>query len=124
MISAGVLKYRTLPVLESDVIQARVLLPQGTLLNRTEEVVNHLVTELKALDEAFSRRPESGQRLLKNISPTPINLRVRYDGKTKIAYRLFSTPDFGEERRTERTGVWPDHRQQRLSTLDPALYER
>ena len=68
MIPTGVLKYRALPVLESDVIQARVLLPQGTPLSRTEEVVDHLVTELKALDDTFSSRQENGKRLVKNIS--------------------------------------------------------
>jgi len=68
MIPAGALKYRALPVLESDVIQARVLLPQGTPLYRTEAVVDHLVTQLKALDEAFSKRQRGGKRLVKNIS--------------------------------------------------------
>ena len=68
MIPAGVLKYRALPVLESDVIQARVLLPQGTPLRRTEEVVDRLVTDLKALDEAFSSRQEGDKRLVRNIS--------------------------------------------------------
>jgi len=68
MIPVGVLKYRALPVLESDVIQARVLLPQGTPLRRTEAVTDLLVKELKALDEAFAQRQEGGKRLLKNIS--------------------------------------------------------
>jgi multidrug efflux pump subunit AcrB len=68
MIPAGVLKYRALPVLESDVIQARVLLPQGTPLRRTEAVVQRLVTELKALDETFSGRQKGGTRLVKNVS--------------------------------------------------------
>jgi len=68
MISAGVLKYRALPVLESDVIQARVLLPQGAPLHRTEAVVDRLVTELNALDEAFSSRQKGGQRLVRNVS--------------------------------------------------------
>ncbi|MCP4997107.1 MAG: efflux RND transporter permease subunit [Gammaproteobacteria bacterium] len=67
-IPAGILKYRALPVLESDVIQARVLLPQGTPLSRTEEVVEHLVTELKALDDTFSARQEGDKRLVRNIS--------------------------------------------------------
>ncbi|MES9879175.1 MAG: efflux RND transporter permease subunit [Candidatus Sedimenticola sp. PURPLELP] len=68
MIPAGVLKYRALPVLESDVIQARVLLPQGTPLARTEEVVGQLVSSLKDLDEAFSARQKGEQRLVRNIS--------------------------------------------------------
>ncbi len=68
MIPAGVLKYRALPQLESDVIQARVLLPQGTPLHRTEAVVDRLVTELRALDETFSARQKDGRRLVRNIS--------------------------------------------------------
>jgi hydrophobic/amphiphilic exporter-1 (mainly G- bacteria), HAE1 family len=68
MVPAGVLKYRALPVLESDVIQARVLLPEGTPLQRTEEVVNKLVTALKSLDDEFSARQEKGRRMVKNIS--------------------------------------------------------
>jgi len=68
MVPAGVLKYRALPVLESDVIQARVLLPQGTPLSRTEAVADHLVTQLQALDEAFSQRQQGDRRLVTNVS--------------------------------------------------------
>ena len=51
MIPAGVLKYRALPELESDVIQARMLLPQVTPLALTVatppwELVNVAVEEL------------------------------------------------------------------------------
>lgn len=67
-IPAGLLKYRALPVLESDVIQARVLLPQGTPLSRTEEVVDHLVDSLKALDEHFSAQQKNNQRMVNNIT--------------------------------------------------------
>ena len=69
---AGLLKYRALPNLESNVIQARILLPQGTPFNRTEEVVNQLVTALKKLDEEFSALQDKAhgkqKRLVKNIT--------------------------------------------------------
>ncbi|MFC1863694.1 efflux RND transporter permease subunit [Thermodesulfobacteriota bacterium] len=68
MIPSGILKYRALPVLESDVIQARVLLPQGTPLERTEEVAGQLVTALEAMGEEFSKRQEKDKRLVQNIS--------------------------------------------------------
>ncbi|MBN1189700.1 MAG: efflux RND transporter permease subunit [Dehalococcoidales bacterium] len=68
MIPAGVLKYRALPDLESDVIQARLLLPQGTPLELTAERVEQMVTALHGLDEDFSRRQEAGKRLVRNIS--------------------------------------------------------
>ncbi|MDX2462920.1 MAG: efflux RND transporter permease subunit [Porticoccus sp.] len=65
---AGILKYQAFPDLESDVIQARITLPQGTPLLRTEEVVSRLVSALQKLDEEFTPRQPEGQSLVKNIS--------------------------------------------------------
>ena len=65
---AGILKYQAFPTLESDVIQARILLPQGTPLSRTEETVANVNNALKQLDEEFSARQEGGRRMVKNIS--------------------------------------------------------
>ena len=67
-IPAGLLKYRAFPELESDIIQARILLPQGTPLSRTEEVVKQVETALKQLDDELSARQKEGKRLIKNIS--------------------------------------------------------
>ncbi len=67
-IPAGILKYSAFPELESDVIQSRVLLPQGTPLARTEEVVARVVDALRQLDEEFSARQKAGQKLVKNVS--------------------------------------------------------
>ena len=69
---AGLLKYRALPNLESNVIQARILLPQGTPFEQTQDVVKQLVTALKKLDDEFSalQDKEHGKqkRLVKNIT--------------------------------------------------------
>lgn len=67
-IPAGLLKYQAFPNLESDVIQSRILLPQGTPLERTEEVVAQVVTSLHQLDDEFSTRQSGGRRLVTNIS--------------------------------------------------------
>ncbi len=67
-IPAGLLKYQAFPNLESDVIQMRILLPQGTPLARTEEVVAQAVEALHQLDEEFSARQPGGKRLVKNVS--------------------------------------------------------
>ncbi|MCK5647434.1 MAG: efflux RND transporter permease subunit, partial [Gammaproteobacteria bacterium] len=68
---SGLLKYRALPNLESNVIQARILLPQGTPFERTEEVVQQVVSALKTLDDEFSALQDKKQgkqnRLVKNI---------------------------------------------------------
>ena len=65
---AGWLKFQAFPTLESDVIQARLLLPQGTPLHRTEELVAQLETALGQLDEEFSPRQPEEQRLVQNVS--------------------------------------------------------
>ncbi|MBF0265970.1 MAG: efflux RND transporter permease subunit [Gammaproteobacteria bacterium] len=68
MLPAGVLKYRALPILESDVIQARVLLPQGTPLDETEAVVEKLVKALHQVDEKHTERQPGKQQLLRNTT--------------------------------------------------------
>ena len=65
---AGLLKYQALPNLESDIVQARVILPQGTPLERTEEVVEELVRSLHAVDGDFTSRQPGRAPLLQNIS--------------------------------------------------------
>lgn len=65
---AGVLKFQAFPELESDVIQSRILLPQGTPLSRTEEVVANVVAALTTLDDTFSERQPAGKRLLQNVT--------------------------------------------------------
>ena len=67
-IPAGILKYQAFPNLESDVIQSRILLPQGTPLERTEEVVAQVVDALHQLDDEFSTRQSGDRRMVRNIS--------------------------------------------------------
>ena len=68
MISGGFLKFRAFPDIEGDSIEARVLLPQGTPLWRTEHIVQRLVEALRRVDDGFSPLQPDGQRLVKNMS--------------------------------------------------------
>lgn len=65
---AGIIKYQAFPKLESDVIQARILLPQGTPLSRTEEMVAQVSDALKQLDDEFSARQNGDKRMIKNTT--------------------------------------------------------
>ncbi len=65
---AGILKFQAFPELESDVIQARITLPQGTPLSRTEEVSSRLVAALHTINDEFQPRQPAGMSLIKNIS--------------------------------------------------------
>jgi len=67
-ISTGWLKFRAFPQLESDVIQARILLSQGTPLTRTEEVVAQVESGLKALNADYAPRQKGGINLVRNIT--------------------------------------------------------
>ncbi|MCK4710447.1 MAG: efflux RND transporter permease subunit, partial [Gammaproteobacteria bacterium] len=67
-IPAGWLKFRAFPQLESDVIQARILLPQGTSLSRTEEIVAQVEAGLKALNNDYAPRQKGGMDLVRNIT--------------------------------------------------------
>lgn len=67
-IGGGLLKYQAFPDLESDTIQARILLPQGTPLERTAEVVKRVDDALKQLDDEFSARQDVGKRLVRNVT--------------------------------------------------------
>lgn len=66
LVPAGWLKYRAFPELESDVIQARVILPQGTPLARTEAVVGRIVDGLRQVDKEFSPLQPGGHKLVHN----------------------------------------------------------
>ena len=44
----GVLKFQAFPKIDGNVVQARLLLPQGTPLRRTEEVIGQIVGGLRS----------------------------------------------------------------------------
>ncbi len=68
MLGGGYLKFRAFPEIEGDVIEARVLLPQGTPLWLTEAVVERVSEALKRVDEEFSPLQPDDQRLVRNIN--------------------------------------------------------
>ena len=64
----GKLKFNGFPDVDGDVIEARVLLPQGTPLARTEGIVDRLQrTAREVADELQPLQPE-GQTLVRNIT--------------------------------------------------------
>lgn len=64
--SAGWLKFRTMPNLESDTLQARILLPQGSLLSSTETVVSKVTTALAEIDQEYQNK--YGEPLVKSTT--------------------------------------------------------
>lgn len=66
-IAGGFLKFKAFPDLDGDVVQARLLLPQGTPLDRTEELVGRIVTALEQVDESLTPEQPGGQHLVRQV---------------------------------------------------------
>ena len=67
MLAGGVLKFRAFPELDGDVIEARLLLPQGTPLARTEAAVERITQALARVDAAFTPEQPDGRALVRNV---------------------------------------------------------
>ncbi|NNJ96310.1 MAG: efflux RND transporter permease subunit, partial [Gammaproteobacteria bacterium] len=66
--AGGKLKFVGFPDIEGDVVEARILLPQGTPLARTEQVVAALEFAAQKLNEKFRPRQPGSQDLVRNIT--------------------------------------------------------
>ncbi len=67
MLAGGVLKFQAFPDIEGDIIEARLLLPQGTPLWRTESIVKQITDALDVVDKKFTPMQTDQQNILKNI---------------------------------------------------------
>jgi multidrug efflux pump subunit AcrB len=68
MLAGGQVKFRAFPDIEGDVVEARILLPQGIPLWRTEAAVGHLIAALGRVDDERSPLQPDGQRLVRTIA--------------------------------------------------------
>jgi len=68
MLAGGHLKFLAFPEIEGDTIEARVLLPQGTPLWRTEAVVKQLTSALNEVDEKFTPMQPDETPLVEQVS--------------------------------------------------------
>lgn len=66
--AGGLLKFVGFPDLDGDVVEARVLLPQGTPLQRTEQIVQRIESALKDVNQQFKPRQPGEQDLVRNIT--------------------------------------------------------
>lgn len=65
LLAAGVVKFKSFPDIEGNILEAKILLPQGTPFSRTEDVVQIM---LRSLDKTRQQLPpEDNGELIKNI---------------------------------------------------------
>jgi multidrug efflux pump subunit AcrB len=67
-IPAGLLKFKAMPSLESDTLQARIFLPQGSLLTQTEDVVTQVTKALFEINEDYITRFPDSEPLVESYS--------------------------------------------------------
>lgn len=67
-VAAGWLKFQSFPTLESDTVEARLILPQGTPLARTEERVARVLAALERLDAEETPRQPGGEALVRAVT--------------------------------------------------------
>lgn len=68
LVGSGTLKNRAFPDLEGDVMEARILLPAGTPLARTERVVDGVVAALERVEARFTPLQPGKQALVRNVA--------------------------------------------------------
>lgn len=68
MLEGGILKTRALPEIDGDVLEARILLPQGTPLWRTEAVVKKVVDVLEKINKDYTPLQPGKKSLVQNVN--------------------------------------------------------
>lgn len=64
LMAGGVLGFLPFPILEGDNVSAKLVLPAGTPLKRTEEIVERITTSLEKLDAEYTPLQPDGQSLV------------------------------------------------------------
>lgn len=66
LVASGKIKFQGFPELEGDLILARLLLPQGTPLEKTESTVSEIMEALKQTNQHFKPQQPEEQDLVQN----------------------------------------------------------
>ncbi len=66
MPAGGKLKFVGFPDIDGDIVEARILLPQGTPLSRTEEIIGRIEAALQRINSRFKPRQPQQQDLVRN----------------------------------------------------------
>lgn len=67
-IPAGLLKFKAMPSLESDTLQARLFFPQGSLLTQTQQAVREVTDALSLMNKEYQARFPDSKPLINSHS--------------------------------------------------------
>ncbi|MGE3247791.1 MAG: efflux RND transporter permease subunit, partial [Beijerinckiaceae bacterium] len=117
MIVGGAVKFRAFPAIEGDTVEARILLPQGTPLSRTQEVAARVVAAMRRIDERYSPDQPDGKKLVRNVT---ISYNKNVDAFETGSHVATVTVDLlqAETRKTSMATVIADWRRETGSVAD------
>jgi hydrophobic/amphiphilic exporter-1 (mainly G- bacteria), HAE1 family len=67
LLAGGIIGFSPLPELDNQSMEARILLPQGTPIARTEALVDEMLDALAAIDSELTPRQPEGQSLVRHV---------------------------------------------------------
>lgn len=56
VLSSGMVKFQAFPDTEGDIAEARILMPQGTPLNRTEDIIENILKEARGISSKYEEQ--------------------------------------------------------------------
>ncbi|MGV7221470.1 MAG: efflux RND transporter permease subunit [Nitrospinales bacterium] len=68
LVAGGKIKFIGFPEIDGDVLQARILMPQGTPLKTTEKVVKQMLTALDSVNKDMTPLQPNGQPLVQHVT--------------------------------------------------------
>lgn len=68
LLAGGLLKFKAFPDLEGDVLEMRILLPQGTPLEKTQSLVSYGIGKLQQLNREYTPQQPNEQALVQTIT--------------------------------------------------------
>jgi hydrophobic/amphiphilic exporter-1 (mainly G- bacteria), HAE1 family len=67
VVASGQIKFQGFPDMEGDIVIARLLMPQGTPLSRTEATIGRILDALERTHQKFRPQQPAGQDLIRNV---------------------------------------------------------
>ncbi|MCA9279247.1 MAG: efflux RND transporter permease subunit [Phycisphaeraceae bacterium] len=80
LVAGGIVKFQPFPNLEGDVLETRILLPQGTPLARTEEIVQRVQSALDRVNHTFANQPKERDLIKQSFVRYNVNTEAFENG--------------------------------------------
>jgi multidrug efflux pump subunit AcrB len=111
MLMGGYLKFQPFPNIEGDTVEARIMLPPGTPLWRTEQVVQQVTTALQEMNKEFTPLQQDARSLVENVQ---VRFNHNQDAGESGAHLATVTADLitAEEREGNLSDMTSSWRQQ------------